>query len=172
MVKHDPFSPLLQNQPQLVADGEERFNGARLEMKYAITSTVNFSIKGSFTRAITTASPDLPHEVSQPITRLPSYNVSASLRGRPPATENGFTWGTGWMYLDGYVANYADQRRDFLAYPGYGVVSLSAGYLWRTKTRQIELDTGMRSALNRDLLASNARVGAGREVVVSARLTF
>jgi iron complex outermembrane recepter protein len=169
---NDPVADANQTQPQLVASGEERFSGGRLELKWTATKTLVFSLKGVFSRAITTASPDLPQETGRPITRLPSYTVSANLRYRPPANQPGFTWGAGWQYLDGFVANYEDSRRDFLDYPGYGLVNLSSGYQWRWGTRQLQLEGALRNAFDRDLLASLARVGAGRELTVSARLVF
>jgi iron complex outermembrane recepter protein len=169
---NDPVADAAQNQPQLVASGEERFSGGRLEVRWAATKALNFTLKGVVTRAITTASPDLPQEIGQPIPRLPGYTVSANLRHRPPGATAGFTWGAGWQYFDGYVANYEDTRRDFLAYSGYGLLNLNAGYQWRWANRQLQLETAVRNALDRDLLASHARVGAGRELTVSARLVF
>jgi iron complex outermembrane receptor protein len=169
---NDPVADANQTQPQLVASGEERFSGGRLELKWTATKTLVFALKGVFSRAITTASPDLPQEAGRPITRLPSYTVSANLRHRPPGNQAGFTWGAGWQYLDGYVANYEDTRRDFLDYPGYGLFNLSSGYQWRWGTRQLQLEAALRNAFDRDLLASHARVGAGRELTVSTRLVF
>lgn len=169
---NDPLADAAQTQPQLIAAGEERFAGGRLELKWTPAKTVVMSLKSTCTRAITTASPDLPQEVGRPISRLPSYTVSATLRHRPLAKLKGFGWGAGWQYLDGYISNYADSRRAFLEYPGYGLCTLSAGYQWRWPKRQFDLDAGLRNVFDRDLLASNARNAAGREVTVTARLVF
>ncbi|HEY8993676.1 MAG TPA: hypothetical protein VIM71_03245 [Lacunisphaera sp.] len=169
---NDPVADANQTQPQLVASGEERFSGGRIELKWAANKTMTFSLKSVFSRAITTASPDLPQEIGRPITRLPSYTVSANLRHRPAGNQAGFTWGASWQYLDGYVANYEDSRRDFLEYPGYGLCHLSSGYQWRWGARQLQVEAALRNAFDRDLLASLARVGAGRELAFSARLVF
>ena len=169
---NDPVADANQTQPQLVASGAERFSGGRVDLKWAATKTLGFTLKGVFTRAVTTASPDLPQEIGRPISRLPSYTVSAIMRHRPPGAQAGFTWGAGWQYLDGYVVNYEDTRRDFLKYPGYGLLSLNAGYQWRWANRQLQVETAVRNAIDRDLLASNARVGTGREFTLSARMVF
>ena len=169
---NDPVADANQTQPQLVASGAERFSGGRVEIKWAATKTLSLTLKGVFTRALTTASPDLPQEIGRPISRLPSYTVSANLRYRPPGAQAGVIWGAGWQYLDGYVANYEDPRRDFLRYPGYGLLNLNAGYQWRWASRQLQLEAAVRNAFDRDLLASNVRVGTGRELTVSARLVF
>lgn len=169
---NDPVADANQTQPQLVASGEERFTGGRLEFRWQPAKTLSVNLKGSHVRAVTTASPDLPQEVGRPLTRLPSFNVSANVRYRSPHPRRPFTLGAGWHYLDGYVGNYEDSRREFLAFPGYGLVSVNAGWSWRRKNRQLELETGVRNLFDRDLLASNARLGATREVSLSARLVF
>ena len=48
----------------------------------------------------------------------------------------------------------------------------SAGYAWRTPKRTFEIEAGIRNVLDRDLLASNARLGADRELTFSTRLIF
>lgn len=169
---NDPVADANQTQPQLVASGEERFTGGRVEFRWQPAKTVSVNVKGSHVRAVTTASPDLPQEVGRPLTRLPAFNVSANLRYRSPNPKRPLTLGAGWQYLDGFVANYEDSRRNFLSYPGYGLVSLNAGWSWRKKNRQFELEGGVRNLFDRDLLASHARLGAGREVSLSARLAF
>lgn len=169
---NDPIFDANQTQPQLVAAGEERFSGGRVEFKWAASKTLQLGLKGTYTRAITTASPDLPQEVGRPISRLPALTLNSTVRHRPAAGQAGFTWGAGWQYLSDYLVHYADTRRDFLQYSGYGLATLSTGYQWRQGLRQFELETGVRNAFNRDLLASNARIGAGREVTFSGRMMF
>ncbi|MCF7759515.1 MAG: TonB-dependent receptor, partial [Cephaloticoccus sp.] len=169
---NDPIADANQTQPQLVAAGEERFSGGRMDLKWAATPTLQVSLKSSYTRALTTVSPDIPQEVGRPIARLPALKMNLALRHRPGGLTNGLTWGAGWQYLSNYVANYADSRRDYLAYPGYGIVQVSTGYQWRVGKRQLDLETGVRNLFDRDLLASNARVGTGREITFSARMIF
>lgn len=169
---NDPIADANQTQPQLVASGEERFAGGRVELRWQASKAVALGLKGSHVRAVTTASPDLPQEVGRPLTRLPSFNVSANVRYRAPNPAGGFSCGASWQYLDGYVANHEDARREFLDYPGYGLVSVNAGWSWRRKKGQLELETGVRNVFDRDLLASHARLGAGRELSLSARMVF
>jgi iron complex outermembrane receptor protein len=155
-----------------VASGEEEFSGGRMELRWAPVKTLQLGLKGAYTSALTTASPDLPQEVGRPITRLPPVNLSANLRHRPAGVPAGFNWGAGWQYLAGYVANYPDARRDQLEYPGYGLVSLSSGWQWQHGPRQLGLDAAVRNAFNRNLTVSHARVDAGREFIFSARMMF
>ena len=154
-----------QTQPQLLASGEERFVGTRAEVRWQLKPGINLHLKGNYTEAVTTASPDLPQEVQRPITRLPSFTTTASLRYRTPGAKGGPFYGATWQYLDGYVAHYEDSRRAHLEYAGYGIVIANAGYSWRRPKRTIELDANVRNLLDRDLLASHARLGAGRSVV-------
>lgn len=169
---NDPIFDANQTQPQLVASGEERFSGGRLEFKWAASKTLQVSFKGTYTRALTISSPDLQQEVDRPITRLPALTLISSVRHRPAGNQPGYTWGVGWQYLSSYVVHYPDARRDYLEYPGYGLATLSTGYRWRRGVRLLELEVAVRNGFNRDLLASNARVGAGRECTFSAKMTF
>lgn len=169
---NDPVADADHTQPQLVAAGEERFSGARLDLRWRPNQATQVSLRGSYTRAVTTASPDLPQEAGRALARLPALTVNANLRYRPPGPRSGWFAGADWQYVGDYVARYEDVRHDFLAYPGYGVVHGSLGYAWRRPRRTFELETGVRNLFDRDLLASNARVGAGREFTVSARLIF
>lgn len=169
---NDPIADTSQTQPQLVASGEERFSGTKFEGKWKSSDTVSLYMKGSYMRAITTASPDLPQEVGRPISRLPAYNVNTSISRRPMANRTGATWALGWQYISQYVANYEDSRRQELAYPGYGLISLNAGYQWLIGKKRISLNTQLRNAFDRDLLASNARNNAQRELTISTRVLF
>ena len=169
---NDPIADADQTQPQLVASGEEEFSGGRLELKWTPAKTFVVALKSVATRAITTASPDLPQEVGRPITRLPPLNLSANLRHRPAGAPAGFNWGASWQYIDGFVANYADARREELVYPGYGLASFTTGWQWRRNSRNLELDLTVRNAFDRDLTSSHARVGTGREFNFTTRMIF
>lgn len=169
---NDPVADASQTQPQLVAAGEERFSGARMELRWLPHPAVTVTAKGSHLRAITTASPDLPQEVGLPLTRLPEWNATASVRFRGVGKAGGPLAGLSWQYLDGYVGNYEDSRRDYITFPGYGLVSASAGWAWIRRGRQLEAEVGVRNLLNRNLVASNALLDALREVTLSARLSY
>jgi len=168
----DPVFDANQTQPQLVAAGEERFRGVRAEARWQATPAVALSSRLVAMQAITTASPDLPQEIGRAISRLPAFTSYTQLRYRKPGPAGGpFAAGT-WQYVSNYVANYADARRTFLKFPGYGLLHASAGYAWRTPKRTFEIEAGIRNVLDRDLLASNARLGADRELTFSTRLIF
>ncbi len=168
----DPIADANQTQPQLVAASEERYRGVRGDLRWQLTKPLSLQLRGVAMQAITTKSPDLPQEVGREIPRLPALTASAQFRYRPPGPVSGFFGALAWQYVDGYVANYADTRRDLLAYPGYGVVNANFGRAWRGKQRTLELEFGLRNVFDRDLLASHARLGAGRELTFSTRLIF
>lgn len=168
----DPVFDPNQTQPQLVAAGEERYHGLRAEARWQATPSIAISSRLVAMRAITTASPDLPQEIGRAISRLPAFTNYTQLRYRKPGPKGGpFAAGT-WQYVSNYVANYADARRTFLKYPGYGLLHASAGYSWRTPKRTFEIEAGTRNLLDRDLVASNARLGAQREFTFSTRVIF
>ncbi len=168
----DPVFDPNQTQPQLVAAGEERYHGVRAEARWQATPAIAISSRLVAMRAITTASPDLPQEIGRAISRLPAFTNYTQLRYRKPGPKGGpFAAGT-WQYVSNYVANYADTRRTFLKYPGYGLLHASTGYSWRTPKRTFEIEAGVRNLLDRDLVASNARLGAQREFTFSTRVIF
>jgi iron complex outermembrane recepter protein len=168
----DPVFDPNQTQPQLVAAGEERYQGVRAEARWQATPALSVSSRIVAMRAITTASPDLPQEIGRAISRLPALTSYLQVRYRQPGPKGGpFVAGT-WQYLSNYVANYADTRRTFLKYPGYGLLHASVGYSWRTPKRTFEIEAGTRNLLDRDLVASNARLGAQREFTFSTRVIF
>jgi iron complex outermembrane receptor protein len=167
----DPVYDANQTQPQLVAAGEERFAGFRTEGRYKLTDTYSVSFKGVHMEAITTRSPALGPEVGKQITRLPEDTAAVQLRSTPPKGL-GFNWAATVSYIGSYVAYYEDAKRAYLAYPGYGLLGLNAGYTWKRGVRQFYAGVSVRNAFDRDLLATNARVGAGREVGFSGRVTF
>lgn len=168
----DPVFDPNQTQPQLVAAGEERYKGARAELRWQATPAVAVSSRVVAMRAITTASPDLPQEIGRAISRLPAFTSYTQVRYRRPGPKGGPFAAATWQYLSNYVANYADARRTFLKFPGYGLAHASAGYAWRTAKRTVELEAGVRNLLDRDLVASNARLGADREFTFSTRVIF
>ncbi len=167
----DPVFDANQTQPQLVASGEERFTGLRTEFRYKLSDTCNVAFRGVHLEAITTKSPALGPEVGQRIARLPENTATAQFRYTPPKGV-GVSWGASLSYIGSYVANHEDAKRAYLAYPGYGLVGLNAAYSWKRGPRQFNAGLTLRNALDRDLLRTNARVGAGRELGFSARVNF
>lgn len=167
----DPVLDANQTQPQLVAAGEERFAGFRAEARYKLTDTCNLVIRSVHLAAITTKSPALGPEVGRQLARLPEDTATAQFRFTP-LKGIGLNWGATFSYIGTYVANYEDAKRAFLEYPGYGLLSLNAGYSWKRGPRQFNVGLNLRNALDRDLLSTNARVGAGRELGLSARVNF
>ncbi len=167
----DPVFDANQTQPQLVASGEERFSGFRCEARYKLTEIYSLALKGVHMAAITTQSPALGPEVGKQLARLPEDTATVQFRAAPPK-GSGLSWGATLSYIGSYVANYEDPKRAYLAYPSYALLGLNTGYSWKRGPRQFTVGLNLRNALDRDLLASNARVGAGREALCSARVNF
>lgn len=169
----DPIFDANQTQPQLVTAGAEEFSGGKLELRWRPAPPISVSIRGAYTRAITTASPDIPEEVGRQMTRVPRYTSSASTsysfaKGR----WQGVSLGASWSYVSGYTAQYEDRQRYRLDYPGYGLVGLNLSRVIRQKKYSHTLGLSVRNLFDRDLLASQARLGAGREFTGSYRLMF
>lgn len=168
----DPVLDANQTQPQLVAAGEERFSGLRADLRYRVSDAVSLFARVSRMDAITTKSPALGREVGGQITRLPRDTATLQLRFSPARGASGFNGSAAVTYIGGYVTNYEDAKHDYLAYPGYTLLTLQTGYSWKIKERQFNVSLVLRNALDRDLLAGNARVGAGRQLGLSTRVMF
>jgi iron complex outermembrane receptor protein len=167
----DPVFDANQTQPQLVASGEERFAGFRAEVRHKLSATLNVAFRGVHLEAITTKSPALGPEVGRQLARLPENTATAQLRYSPPKGA-GVNWGAGLSYIGPYVGNYEDAKRAYLEFPGYGLLTLNTGYSWKRGPRQFNVGLSLRNALDRNLLASNARLGADRELGFTARVIF
>lgn len=169
----DPIHDANQTQPQLVAAGEERFTGGKVEGRWKVAPPLSLSLRGTYVRAITTASPDIPEEVGRPLTRLPPYTASAGLRySFAQGNLRGLSFGANWNYISKFTAQYENAQRHALAYPGYGMVSTSVGYSRKVGRYTHGFGLGVRNVLDRDLLITLARVGAGREFTGNYRLMF
>jgi len=169
----DPVHDANHTQPQLVAAGEEKFTGGKLEGRWRPLPQWSFSLVGSYVRAITTASPDLPEEVGRRLSRFPPYNVGvASSYSFGPGRWQGLSLSGSWSYVSDFTAYYEDRQRFRLDYPGYGLANLSASYSRRWGTRTHSVALGVRNVFDRDLLAALARLGAGREATLTYRLYF
>jgi hypothetical protein len=84
----------------------------------------------------------------------------------------GLSLSTSWSYISSYTAQYEDKQRHRLDYPGYGIVSSSAYYSIKRGKFTHGFGLAVRNVLDADLLASQARVGQGREWTGSYRLMF
>jgi iron complex outermembrane receptor protein len=170
----DPIADANQTQPQLVAAGGERFTGATLDVRYVITPALTLTGRAAHTRAITTASPDLPEEVGRALTRLPAETLAMGARH----IVNRGRWKglmTSWTltHVGGFVASYADPNRAFLAFPSYTLFGTSVNYSWEpSKTARHTVGLAVRNLTDVDLLERVARVGSGRTFSASYRATF
>ncbi len=169
----DPVLDANHTQPQLVAAGEEEFVGGKLEGRWRPLTNLSVSARASYVRALTTASPDLPEEVGRELTRFPPYSASVGISySAPKGRWQGLSASISWSYLSNFTATYEDRYRLRLDYPGYGLVSFGSSYSRRIGTRTHSLSFGVRNVLNRDLLTSLHRLGAGREFSLSYRVYF
>jgi iron complex outermembrane receptor protein len=169
----DPVQDANHTQPQLVAAGEEKFTGAKIEGRWRPLPPVAVSLVGSYVRAVTTASPDLPEEVGRRLSRFPPYNVSVAAsysfgKGR----WQGLALSGSWTYISDYTAYYEDRQRYRLDYPGHGLAHVSASYSRRVGLRTHSVSLTVRNLFDRDLLQSLHRLGAERELAATYRVYF
>ena len=170
---NDPILDAQLTQPELVASGEEEFTGASVDVRGQITPHWSVSGRAGYTRAVTVRSPDLPQEEGRSLTRIPRYTFALQQRyGFSAGRWNGLSLGMGLTYIGEFVQNYEGSSRAYLAYPSYVLTSVNAGYRWREGKRQHTVGLSCSNLLDRDLLASHARVGAERDVGVSYSLTY
>lgn len=169
----DPIFDANNTQPQLVAAGEERFTGGKIEGRWRPLPPLSVSLRGSYVRAITTQSPDLPEEVGRELTRFPPYNLSMAVSyAFPKGRFQGLSLSSSWVYISEFVAAYEDRQRFRKDYPGYGVSSLSSTYSRRLGKRTHGVGLAMRNVFDTDLRRKLARLGAGREVSASYRVLW
>jgi iron complex outermembrane receptor protein len=170
---NDPIFDANQTQPQLVAAGEERFTGGRVEGRWVPAPRWSLGGRASYVRAITTASPDLPEEVGRQLTRMPPLNAGASVAySFAPGRFAGTAVSASYAYIGAYTAYYEDRNRFRLDYPGYGQVALSVSRTLTQKPRTHQFGLSVRNLLDLDLLAAQARAGAQREWTGSYRILF
>lgn len=169
----DPVQDANHTQPQLVAAGEERYTGGKLEGSWRPAPRLYVSLRGTYVRAITTVSPDLPEEVGRELTRFPPYNLSlASSYGFGPGRWQGLSVSGSWIYVSDFIANYEDRQRFAQSYPGYGITTVGASYSKRIKTLTHTVGLTVRNVFDVDLVRKLARLGSEREFTANYRLTF
>ena len=170
---NDPIFDANQTQPQLVAAGEERFTGGRVEGRWVPAPGWSLGGRVAYVRAITTASPDIPEEVGRQLTRMPRLNAGASVAYRFAAGRlAGTSVSASYVYLGGHTAFYEDRNRFRLDYPGYGQMALSVSRSLTKKPYTHQFGLAVRNLLDLDLLAAQARAGAQREWTGSYRVLF
>lgn len=169
----DPVQDANHTQPQLVAAGEERYTGGKIEGSWRPWLPLTIWVRGTYVRGITTASPDLPEEVGRQLTRFPAYNASvAGSYGFGKGSFQGLSLSASWVYVSDFVAYYEDRQRLRQDYPGYAVTTLSAGYSRRVGKFTHAYGLSVRNLFDTDLVQKLARLGAGREAVANYRIMF
>jgi iron complex outermembrane receptor protein len=168
----DPVHDANNTQPQLVAAGEETFTGGKVEGRWKPLPPMTLTLRGTYVRAITTASPDLPEEVGRELTRFPPFNLSFSGSYGFGGRLKGLSLSSSWSHISDFVANYEDKQRYRLDYPGYSVTSISASYSKRIGKVTHAVGLVVRNVFDTDLLEKLARLGAGRDVSASYRLSW
>jgi len=172
----DPIFDAAQTQPQLVSGGEERFTGGTIDLRTVLAKVWTLSGRATVTEAITVASPDLPEEIGREITRLPRTTLGLTARRAFEGRLAGLSLSSTLTYVSDFVAHYESLSRHYLAYPSNTLVSLHAGYSWKTRSKKRPcsqyVGLGVRNLLDRDLLASHARVGQERSVNARYSLSF
>ena len=169
----DPIADADQSQPELIAAGRERFQGATLDVRVKAAETWQLQGKVTYTDAITERSPDLPEEEGRPIARVPRWTGALSSRHTwRNGNLAGWSASTSLVYVGDYVQTYADDRYAELAYPGYTYLSAGLGYQWKTGVRSHSLDLRARNVLDADLLERAGRTGSDAAVSLGYRLQY
>ncbi len=171
----DPIADADQTQPQLVASGEEQFTGGSLNLRYAPNVNWIFSSLLTYTRALTTASPNLPEEVGRQLSRLPARTAVMGARYLIRGGKlKGLSAGLTATYVGDYVFSYEDQNRAYVEFPDYLLLTLSTSYSWTQPKYKRHQSVGLsvRNLLDRDLVALLARPGQQRTLNVSYAATF
>jgi iron complex outermembrane receptor protein len=169
----DPVFDANHTQPQLVAAGEERFTGGKIEGRWKPAPPLTFTLRGTYVRAITTASPDLPEEVGRELTRFPPFNMSAAgSYSFGPGKLKGLSVSASALYISRFVSSYEDRQRYRLDYPGYALATLSTSYSKRIGKLTHACGVVIRNVFDTDLQQKLARIGAGREFSASYRLMW
>lgn len=169
----DPVLDADQQQPQLVAGGEERFRGGTFQCSWAFLPRWSLGANAAYTDAVTTASPDLPEEVGRALTGLSPWRVGASVRGGVPVTDTtSLSVSAQYFYVAGFTAEYGRSNRLPLAYPGYGLVGTNLGVSWRSGTYAHSANVSVSNLFDLDLERRLAQLGRGRTVSVSYALRF
>jgi iron complex outermembrane recepter protein len=169
----DPVFDANHTQPQLVAAGEERFTGGKIEGRWKPATPLTLTLRGTYVRAITTVSPDLPEEVGRELTRFPPYNLSAAATyGFGKGRFQGLSLSASWSYISDFIANYDDRQRYQLEYPGYATTTVSASYSKRIGKLTHGFGVVVRNVFDTDLLRKLARLGAERELSANYRLMW
>ncbi len=169
----DPVADANQQQPQLVSSGAERFTGGAISLGMKPNEAWSLTSRVAYTRAVTTASPDVPEEVGRALTRLPAVTATGSVRRVwKDGILEGFSCGASLVYIGEVVAHYTSAVRERLEFPDYALVGLNAGYAFKRGNYAWNLRINLSNALNRDLVGLLARPGAGRHVGAECRLRF
>lgn len=171
----DPIADANHTQPQLVAAGEEQFSGASLNLRYAPVPGWVFSGLMTYTRALTTASPDLPAEVGRQLSRLPARTAVMSARYSFSAGRlKGLYASLSATYVGNYVFSYEDKNHEFLEFPDYLLFTAGSGYSWSAAKSKVSQSVGLsvRNLFDRDLVALLVRPGQQRTFNVSYTATF
>ena len=169
----DPIADADQKQPQLISSGAERFTGAVVQAGWKASPSWTFAGRAAYTRAVTTASPDVPEEVGRALTRLPALSLTGSVRHAWNAGPlRGFSWGINAVHVGEVVAHYANAVRERLDYPSYTLVGANIGYLLKRKSHAWNLRLNLSNAFDIDLVDLLARPGSGPELSASCRVTF
>src|SRR5690606_1352069 len=165
----DPIADADQTQPQLVSSGEERFTGGVIQAGWRPNRAWSITTRAGHTRAVTTASPDLPEEVGRPLTRLPAFSATLGTRYFfQDGTLKGLSLGTHLTHLGEVVAHYENDIREYLEYPPYTLVGVNAGYRWSIGKVHQSAWVNVRNVLDEDLLAKLARPGPQRVLNASS----
>jgi iron complex outermembrane recepter protein len=157
---NDPVADPNGVQPQLVSSGEERFTGAELQARWDFIENWSLSSRSTWTKAITTRSPDLPQEIGRQLGGIPEFASMVGLNYRREL-ENGrrFDLGLSAVWVGEHIwVNESRNQAEIMQSP-HTLAVLNAGYSWRTGRQAYRWTLTARNLLNEDLAAKTGRAG-------------
>nr|MCU0794282.1 TonB-dependent receptor [Opitutaceae bacterium] len=170
---NDPVADANQTQPQLVSSGEEEFRGLAFQAGWKPDDVWTFTGRVVWQDAITVSSPDLPEEEGRPLAGVPRFTATLGASHRVAAGRlRGLNLGASLNHIGDTVQTYERSDRVQVEYPAYQVVGLRASYTWKSGEVTHTASLSVANALDTDLLAKVARVGAERSLTASWRVAW
>ena len=170
---NDPVADPNQTQPQLVSSGEEEFRGLTVQTGWKPVPEWTFTGRATWQDATTVSSPDLPEEEGRPLAGVPRFSASLGVNYQASTGRlRGFSAGGGVTHIGEVVQTYERADRVQVEYPDYRVVSLRAAYTWKAGAVTHTASISVANALDTDLLAKVARVGAERSLTAGWRVAW
>ena len=161
-----------QTQPRYLDSGEECFQGVQLKLGWNFHPGWMLSFKSTYVKSETKNSPIITEE-GNIIPRQPENTITAGLRYRvPDGPLKGLSFGTTLTFFDHIIVRYETSTYEQLEYPAYALIGFNASYTWTKGKYRNRVSLNLRNTFDTDLERKIYRVGAGRELFVSWRISI